>query len=583
MALSRPLACVVLTAFAVLGLVSGGAGAASADPTVPTPGIESVDGSTTFAAGGLDVLTLAGQATALQAANGKGFTNTSDPNGGYERSFVVLLVDGKEVPEIAVAYIDGDRVLEKDDTAPFNFEFTEVAVPWQSGPIQVADALSSVGITSAGDHQLQVQTVYQLFNYVPDAGDTSTHADFTKYEYRSAPSLPITVTLLADASPTEVGPTPDDPCLQPNHAGYACSVSASVSQLAADPSNPAAPSVLSALPDALSSGIFDPVYIVIAAALAAIVAAVTAFSALAFSGAGSTADRIAGSIPWMKALGKRVRIVGDRLRSLTDVTDKAPVGAWLAIVGAFVLAAIISGFLDPGFGGNAGSLRMVLSLLTIFAVQSVGGWAVIRAVVGSGGEPVTFRPSVNPGMLVVLVLAVVLSRLLGFEPGVVYGAFLGLTFGATLQGARQARVLVTGTIYVVALSFLSWVLYTVGVVFQWQDAGVGGAFALETLSGLVVAGASGLAIALLPLKSLDGGTIWAWNKVIWAVLYGVAAFYALVVLGILPYSGDAVSAPLMGWLALYAVYGLAGLVVWLVTRRQARAAAKVESDASVSG
>jgi hypothetical protein len=226
---------------------------------------------------------------------------------------------------------------------------------------------------------------------------------------------------------------------------------------------------------------------------------------------------------------------------------------------------------------------MVLSLLAIFAIQSVGGWAVIRAVVGRGGVPVTFRPNINPGILLVLVLAVVLSRLLGFEPGVVYGAFLGLTFGATLQGARQARVLVSGTIYVVALSFLSWILYTVGVLFQWQNAGPGGAFAVETLSGLVVAGASGLAIALLPHKSLDGGTIWAWNKLIWAVLYGVAAFYALVVLGILPYDGETISAPLLGWLALYGVYGLAGLGVWLVTRSQARAAAKLESDASVSG
>jgi hypothetical protein len=342
-----------------------------------------------------------------------------------------------------------------------------------------------------------------------------------------------------------------------------------VSRLAESPGDAAAPSVLSGLPSMVVAA-YTPGRTVIAALLAAAATAVVGLSLLGSQSIAAGGQQIAGKFPWLKAVGKRLR----RVTGTVDAAARAavsgpPVKVWLVVAATYVVGVLLSALVDPGAGPNAGTARLLASLLTVFLLQSVLGWAVIRAILGRGGRPVEFRPTINPGLLLLVVAGAVFSRVLGFEPGVIFGALLGLAFGATLQGARQAKVVLVGSGFLVALSFVSWVTYSIGAAAGWQASGFG-VFALETLSGLTVAGASGLAVALLPHKAFDGKIIWDWRKLVWAAVYAGGAFYALVVLGAIPIDPSAISAPLLGWLVLYLVYGAVSLALWLIARRAAR-------------
>ena len=357
-----------------------------------------------------------------------------------------------------------------------------------------------------------------------------------------------------------------------------------VSKVAQNPADAAAPSVLSGLPSIVVA-VYTPGRAVVAALLALGATAIVGLTLLGNQAISAGGSQLAGKFPWVKAVGKRLR----RVTETVDAAARAavsgpPVKVWIVIAATYVVAVLLAALVDPGAGFNAGTVRLLASLLVVFLLQSVLGWIVIRAVLGRGGKPVEFRPTINPGLLLLVVAGAIFSRLLGFEPGIIFGALLGLAFGATLQGARQAKVVLVGSGFLVALSFVSWTTYSIGVAFGWQATGPG-VFALETLAGLTVAGASGLAIALLPHKAFDGKVIWDWRKPVWAIAYAAGAFYALVVLGAIPVDPSTVSAPLLGWLVLYLVYGAVSLVLWLIARRAARPpVAPAEAPASsVSG
>lgn len=86
-------------------------------------------------------------------------------------------------------------------------------------------------------------------------------------------------------------------------------------------------------------------------------------------------------------------------------------------------------------------------------------------------------------------------------------------------------------------------------------------FAATTLEAL-----STLIVGLLPLAFVDGGAIFAWSKRAWLATY-VAAVFAFVVI-VLP-MGDSwgeISAPLLGWVAMFAGFAVVAVGVWAYFR-----------------
>jgi hypothetical protein len=231
---------------------------------------------------------------------------------------------------------------------------------------------------------------------------------------------------------------------------------------------------------------------------------------------------------------------------------------WLPITFGMALATVMSAFVDPGFGWNLGSARLLVSMGIAFALESVVGWIVIRSVLAKTDPDLDPKPEFKFGSLLIVLIAVIVSRIVGFEPGMVFGLVLGLTFGASLASARSARVKLLGLGWAFAIGLTSWVMYSL-------LAGIPGwlpVFASETFSAIAVSALAALPVALLPLAGLDGGVLFGWNRWVWAVIYLAALFVFFLVLMPMPFSWGDVGSPLATWLGLYVAYAVFAAALW---------------------
>ena len=229
-------------------------------------------------------------------------------------------------------------------------------------------------------------------------------------------------------------------------------------------------------------------------------------------------------------------------------------------------AAIISAFVDPGFGFNVASGRLLVSVALSFVVDSLCAWLLISAIVRRAHA--TAKPIVKFrfGSLAIVVFAVLFSRLTGFEPGMVFGAVVGLTLGITLSTTGKARLTGIGLGYAAAVSILAWLAFSVLTPMFGASPGFVGVFVLETLSSAAVAGFASLPIALLPMAVLDGGKLFAWSRRGWAAAYLVGLFVFLMVLLPLPSSWGTVGAPFATWLVLYIGFAVFAVGFWAYFR-----------------
>jgi hypothetical protein len=253
-----------------------------------------------------------------------------------------------------------------------------------------------------------------------------------------------------------------------------------------------------------------------------------------------------------------------RLGRLRDELTR-PTGSrrrWLLLGIGMALAALIACFIDPRFGVNPLSVRLYLTLLFTFALFNVGAWAVVSSVmkrVQPEAKPVlTFHPA----SLLVVAAAVLLSRLLQFDPGIVFGLVAGTTFAVTLALSREAVVIIAGTAYAGAVALLAWIGYS---VLTWLNPLDGFAVALtELLGGITLEGVSTLPIALIPLATLDGGILFRWRRWVWAVVYAAGMALFLLVLFNLPGGDTPVDQGFWNWLLVFAAFAVLAVAVWLV-------------------
>ena len=235
---------------------------------------------------------------------------------------------------------------------------------------------------------------------------------------------------------------------------------------------------------------------------------------------------------------------------------------WLIWVG-FLVAAILAGFVDPAFGVNEMSARMLVTGFASFALFNVVGWAVVKRV-ALRLEPQS-KPyvSFNWGSLVIVIAAVLVARLLEFSPGVIFGLVAGLTYAVTLVGSRKAIVVLVGSGFALALGLLGWTAYSLLTLVD-PAGNLALVTASEFFSGVTIEGISSLPLALLPFAVLDGGHLLKWKKWVWGAAYavGVAAF--MLVLFTIPDSFAVIPGDFIRWLLLFAAYALIAVGVWWI-------------------
>jgi len=255
---------------------------------------------------------------------------------------------------------------------------------------------------------------------------------------------------------------------------------------------------------------------------------------------------------------------------------------WLIWPG-FAIAALVGAFIDPDFGINAMSLRVVVTLFLSFLLFNLATWAIVRRVARrlqpDSGPYLRFRW----GSLVILALAVVLARLLGFEPGVVFGLVSGLAYATALTASRSAVVVLVGSGFGLLLAALAWTGYSLlAPVAAASPDSVVLVFLAEFLSGVTIKGVSTLPLSLLPLGNLDGAKVARWHRWAWGVAYAVGLAAFMIVLLTIPKSWGDIPGDFVRWLAIFLAYAVVAVVVWAVNaRRLAReAAAKTGSPSA---
>ena len=196
---------------------------------------------------------------------------------------------------------------------------------------------------------------------------------------------------------------------------------------------------------------------------------------------------------------------------------------WPGFVAVIAGGALFGALLDPRFGpdwrGVASYVSIAAAIPTAAVITALVRWRADRV---AGRQPRAHLRALPLG-LAVAAICVIISRLVDFQPGYLYGVVCGIAFDGVLTRQSAGRVVMAGSLAVLAVCIAAWL--------AWQpiaDAGShpGAFFGLvvleDFLASLSVGGIVGTTIGLLPLQFLPGAVIKDWSFRAWAVTFGVA-------------------------------------------------------------
>ena len=231
------------------------------------------------------------------------------------------------------------------------------------------------------------------------------------------------------------------------------------------------------------------------------------------------------------------------------------------------LTALVSSFVDPGFGLDLRSVAVFLGFLVgLIVVLASFKLPPILARRRKTGELGQLRPL--PWTLLIAALFVLASRLGNLQPGYLYGIVLGAIFVSDVSDRDEGRETAYGAIWTLVAALLAWVALTWLRGVGLPEDGFGVTLLSTAFAATLVAGLEAAAFALMPLRFLPGYTLYRWNRLAWAVLWG-AGLFAFVHLLIGPNSGyvsELSPAAFMAALGVFAAFGAISIATWLYFR-----------------
>jgi hypothetical protein len=209
--------------------------------------------------------------------------------------------------------------------------------------------------------------------------------------------------------------------------------------------------------------------------------------------------------------------------------------------------------LATGVGAEVRYLRLTAAVALALAVLNVVGVAVATKA-ASRVQRVTGRLRFLPLLLLAAALVAVITRAAGFEPPLIAGVVMGVTFGAPLAARARAMISLSGLGAVAGLSILAWVAHgALGSV-----TGFWASFASESAAALCLSGVGSLVILSLPIGRLPGRVILEWSPPAWiATIAASAALAACVALG-----NSVVDFPALTWLLAAAAFAAVSVATW---------------------
>ena len=242
-------------------------------------------------------------------------------------------------------------------------------------------------------------------------------------------------------------------------------------------------------------------------------------------------------------------------------------GRALSFFGLTAVAAVVCGFLSPDFGFSITGLVLFIgifvALIVMAVVFSLPADIGIRRQFGEWG-----KLNFLPGTVLVSVVLVLLSRLLDFQPGYFYGALAGLAFRSALSERVQGKMTAANWLFSLVISVAAFFLRAPVSEAAAQSGASIWWIGLEIcLAMIFLWGVEGLAVAMLPMKFLDGRKVFRWSKPAWAALFFLGIFATVHVL-LRPGSGyvGETSSVSIGVMVLFALFGAISVALWAYFR-----------------
>ena len=372
----------------------------------------------------------------------------------------------------------------------------------------------------------------------------------------ASPSPSDSPTAIASSTATAT-PTAEQSVL----AGHPSSSSSAAPAGAVADGDPTLPGALAASVAVPSEVSVDPAAIAGSALLALLLLLFMGFASELFnSTVESNYDEIRG---WFH-LGSR--------RWFRGALWSTPVG-----VGLFVaLAALVYLLLDPAVALNLESVAVYLGMvaglgIVLLAFEAPGLLMYRRRTGQSAGVRAL------PWTLPAAIVCVAISRTLGLEPAYLYGLLLGLVFQQQLTSGQEGVQTAVGAAWTLVVALAAWVGLGLVEPNGVPAAGIAGLLASTALAVVVVGGLEAVAFGLLPLRFLAGDALYRWRRMLWALLFGLSAFFFIHVL-VGPHTGylsQLSPEALVAAFGAFAVFGAFSVLFWAYFRfRPARVAAR---------
>jgi hypothetical protein len=248
----------------------------------------------------------------------------------------------------------------------------------------------------------------------------------------------------------------------------------------------------------------------------------------------------------------------------------ARITAWFARfkllggIGLTLFAALVFGFADPNFGFDVASLRTVLaSGIALFIVGYVA--SALTGLILRGRWAMVTTIELKPLGIVLTILGVVLSRLLDFSPGFLFGLIIGLGVIGASSLAERVRLTLVNSGLIFAFSIAAWLGYSAiagagGTTGFWDTLGN------DTMVAVTSEGLTALVVGLLPLRFLEGESLFQRSKLLWAGAYLLAAIAFVLILIPAADNWGETTGPVWFWIGALVVFGIAAFAVYMYFR-----------------
>jgi len=231
------------------------------------------------------------------------------------------------------------------------------------------------------------------------------------------------------------------------------------------------------------------------------------------------------------------------------------------------LTALVSSFVDPGFGLNLRSVAVFLGfLIGLIVVLASFKLPPILARRRRTGELGQLRPL--PWALVIAAVFVLTSRVAHLQPGYLYGIVLGAIFLSDATDRDEGRETFWGSIWTLAAAIIAWVALTWLRGLGLPQDGFGVTLLSTASAATLVAGLEAAAFALMPMRFLPGYVLYKWNRPVWAVLWAgsLFAFFHILIGPTSGYVSELTPEGFIAALGVFAAFGALSIGTWLYFR-----------------